>query len=397
MELIMYHLVEVKTTKEKEEFLRLPALLYKLEEDEKWISPLYSDITNFFNTKKNTLLKEGEVNRWLLYDVNKNLIGRIAAFYWNHSKPDEENPTGYFGFFECTDDKRGAEYLFKAATQWLSEKGLKGMQGPFHLGGPGFFTGSLIRGFFEPVYSVPYNFPFYNDLFLDYGFRDISKTETYRIMLADSNNWRFIEKKVVNFYHDLRYHTETYEPKKCEKFAADFTTIFNKFWAGLPGMAPMTTRRAMNRCRLLRPALVKRTIFFVYFEEEPIAFFIAVPDIHQIIKKFKGTYNLFDRLRLWFAVNVFNTIHCLSGLIYGIVPEYQDKDLEAVLFFFLKEQVKQNGLKYRELKLSRVGDFAPGMKKVAQQLDGKIYRQYVTYQLMFDEVGKKKAESESTS
>lgn len=397
MELIMYHLTEVKKRKQEEEFLRLPALLYKLEEEENWIGPLYSDTRSFFNTKKNPLLKEGEVNRWLLYDVNKHLIGRIAAFYWSHSTTTKDNPLGYFGFFECTDDKRGAEYLFRAATKWLSEKGLNSMQGPFHLGGPGFFTGSLIRGFFEPVYGVPYNFSFYNDLFLNFGFRDVSRMETYRIMLKDSNNWKFIGKKVLNFYHDLRYRIETYEPKKCRKFSEDFTTIFNKFWAGLPGMATMTTERAINRCRLLRPVLVKKTIFFVYFEDKPVAFFIAVPDIHQVIKKFKGTYNLFDRMRLWLAVNIFKNIHILSGLTYGIVPEHQNKDLEAVLFCFLKEQIEQNKLNYSELKLSRVGDFAPGMKKIAEQLDGKIYHQYVTYQLRFDEFGKEKTNSNPTS
>ncbi len=397
MELIMYHLVEVKTTKQKEAFLRLPALLYKIEEDINWISPLYSDTKNFFNTKKNPLLKEGQVNRWLLYDVNKHLIGRIAAFYWERSTLTEENPMGYFGFFECTDDKKGAALLFETVTKWLLLKGLKGMQGPFHLGGPGFFTGSLTRGFFEPVYGMPYNFSFYNDLFMDYGFRDVSKTETLLIKLDDSNNWKFIEKKVTNFYHDLRYRIETYDPKKRGTLAEDFTTIFNKFWTGVPGMTLMTKERALNRFKFLRPVLVKETIIFVYFDDKPIAFFIAVPDIHQIIKKFKGTYNLFDRLRLWFAINIFKTIHCLSGLIYGIDPGFQNKDLEALLFYSLKDQIKQNKLKYKMLKLIRVGDFAPGIKKVAQQLDGKVHHRYVTYQLMFDKVEKKKAESVSAS
>ncbi len=393
MELIMYQLTEVKTKKQEEEFLRLPASLYEREEENRWISPLYQDTKTFFNKNKNPLLfKEGEANRWLLYDVNKHLIGRIAAFYWKHSKKVSKDSMGYFGFFECTDDKKGAEYLFKAATQWLSEKGFKGMQGPFHLGGPGFFTGSLVRGFFEPVYGVPYNFSFYNDLFLDYGFEDASKMETYQIMLADSGNWKFVGKKATDFYHDTRYSIETYDPKKCQKFAKDFTAIFNKFWDNVPGMASMTLERAMNRCKFLRPVLEKKTIFFLYFEEEPIAFLVAVPDVHQVIKKFKGRYNLLERMILWVAVHIFRKITILSGLIYGIVPEHQDKNLEAVLLSSLAEQIKYNKLEYSTLRLSRVGDFAPAMKKIVQQLDGKVYHQYVTYQLMFDKVGKKKAE-----
>lgn len=397
MELIMYHLVEVKTKNQEKEFLRLPALLYKVEEDINWIGPLYKDTKNFFNPKKNPLLKEGNSNRWLLYDINKHLIGRIAAFYWKKSPEEEKIPSGYFGFFECTEDKKGAEYLFKAAVKWLSAKGLKAVQGPFHLGGPGFFTGSLIRGFFEPVYGMPYNFSFYNDLFINYGFRGILKFKTYRILLTDSNNWKFIEKKAMNFYHDLRYRIETYDPKNCEKFSKDFTRIFNKVWTSVPGMASMTPQRAMNRCRMLRQVLVKQAILFMYFEDEPIAFFITIPDIHQVIKKFKGKYNLFDRLWLWLSVKIFKNISTLSGLIYGMVPGYQGKGLEAALFDSLKEQIKLNNLKFNELKLSRVGDFAPGIKMVAEQLGGEIYHQYVTYQLLFDEVEKEKTEPGTSS
>ncbi|HFB61351.1 MAG TPA: hypothetical protein ENJ69_00025, partial [Bacteroidetes bacterium] len=279
MELIMYHVVEVKTKKQEEEFLRIPALLYEINEDDKWVSPLFSDTKAFFNPVKNPLLKDGNARRWLLYDVNKHLIGRIAAFYWK--MPEKEHPPmGYFGFFECADDKRGAQRLFKTAIDWLAEKGMKGMWGPFHLGGPGFFTGSLVRGFYEPVYGVPYNFSFYNDLFLNFGFREVSKYCTYRIPLAESYQWKFIGKQARSFYRDTRYRLELFDPKKCEEFSRDFTHVFNKVWAGFPGMASMTEPRAVDRCKMLRLILEKRTILFLYYENRPVAFLITVPDVH---------------------------------------------------------------------------------------------------------------------
>ena len=397
MELVMYHIKEVKTKKLEEEFLKIPALLYEVNEETKWVSPLFSDTKSFFDVRKNPLLKDGEANRWLLYDVNKHPIGRIAAFYWNKTIGKQDPRMGYFGFFECAEDKRGAERLFKIAMEWLLSKGMKGMQGPFHLGGPGFFIGSLIRGFFEPVYGVPYNFSFYNDLFLNYGFNDVSKFETYRISLSDSLNWKFVGKKTNRFYHDLRYHIEFYNHKNGKKYAEDFAVVFNKVWAGFPGMAAMTPQRVMDRFRLLRPVLVKKTIFFIYFENIPVAFFVAVPDIHEVIRKFKGKYNIFDKVRLWLAVNVFKKVNTLSGLIYGVAPEHRGKELEAVLFYTLKEQIKQNKLKYRELKLSRVGDFAPDTKKIIEQLDGRLYHLYVTYQLMFDEVEKRNRKTDVAS
>ncbi len=390
MKLIMYHLVEVKTSAEEKEFLKLPALLYEMEEDNRWIGPLYKDTKNFFNPSKNQLLKKGEFNRWLLYDVNKHLIGRIAAFYWKKCPEGEEVTTGHFGFFECTEDRKGAEHLFKAASGWLANKGIKAMNGPFHLGGPGFFTGSLTQGFYEPVFGMPYNFSFYNDLFIGYGFKTILKSGTYKISLKDSPNWQFISKKAESAYHDMNYRIETFEPKNCEKFSKDFTHIYNKAWANVPGMAGMTLKRAMDRCRRMRPILVKRAILFLYFEDKPVAFFITVPDIHQVIKKFKGKYNLVELLWLWLSVKVFKRITTLSGLIYGIVPGYEKQNPEAVLLDSFKELLKMYNYKFDELILNRIGDFAPGMKKIAEQLGGKVYHQYFTYQLMFDKVEKKK-------
>ncbi len=386
MELIMYHIVEVKTKKQEEEFLRLPALLYEINEDNKWVSPLYSDTRHFFDTRKNPLLKDGEAGRWLLYDVNKHLIGRIAAFYWTTPDEKQDPPMGYFGFFECSDDKKGAERLFRVAADWLKERGMKGMLGPFHLGGPGFFTGSLVRGFYEPAYGVPYNFSFYNDLFLGFGFRMASKYCTYRIPLADSTEWKITAKKAQLFYNNPDYRIAFFDSKNCEKFSQDFTRIFNQVWAGFPGMAAMTEKRALDRCKMLRLFLEKKTILFLYYQEEPVAFLIAVPDVHRVFRKFKGKYNLFDRLVLWFVVKVLKRVKILSGLIYGVVPEHQGKGIEAALLHSLQEVVSGEKLKYDELRLNRVGEFAPETRKTVQLLAGKFYQQYVMYQIMFDEI-----------
>jgi hypothetical protein len=384
MELIMYHIVEVTDQKQEEEFLRLPALLYKAEEDEKWVGALYRDTERFFNRQKNLLLKEGDAKRWLLYDVNKHLIGRIAAFYWNFPLAKEKKPTGYFGFFECTEDQKGALHLFKAAADWLESKGMKTMQGPFHLGGPGFFTGSLSRGFFEPVYGMPYNFAFYNDLFLAAGFEIATTVETYRISLENNARWNFIGKKAQTFYQESRYRIETFEPKNFEKFIGDFTAIFNTVWSDFPGMAIMTEQRIRNRFSIMKPFLIKKTILMAYFDDEPVAFLVAVPNVQHLLKQFKGYYNFLERIYLWFFARVWKRVLELSGLLYAVVPEHKSKGVEPALLYTLYEMIQLNNLKYKELIMNRIGDFEPDMKKVVQQLDGKLYHQFITYQITID-------------
>src|SRR5690625_5342332 len=88
---------EVKTQKEVRQFLDLPKKIYK--NDPHWIQPLDKDIEAVFDPKKNPLFQQkGACKRWLLFNPQKEVIGRIAAFV--NPKYKEAQPTGGIGFFE---------------------------------------------------------------------------------------------------------------------------------------------------------------------------------------------------------------------------------------------------------------------------------------------------------
>ncbi len=391
MKLIIYRVIEVRTKKQEKAFLGFPRSLYAREEDIHFVNSLCEETKKFFSPSKNPMIKQGEAKRWLLYDVNKHLIGRIAAFYWKNQQT-ETTPIGYFGFFECRQDSAGARHLFRAAGRWLKSNDINKMQGPFYLGGPGFFTGSLIHGFYTPAYGIPYNFSYYNDLFMENDFEMVSPQQTYNISMTASKYWQFVEKKTSDYYHDLRYYLEIYSPKDCNRFAKDFTLVYNKVWLNIPGMAPMTFQRALGRCRMLRPLFHRFSILFMYYEEEPVAFLITVPDIHQVLKKYKGENKLVKKVIQWLALKIFHSITTLSGLIYAVVPEHKEKNIEADLLDSLYQLNKFNHFRYKALLLNRVGDFAPEMKKIAQQLGAEILHEYTTYQIHINVMEKWKKE-----
>ena len=76
-----YKLVEVTNKKLVKEFLKMPVSLYK--DDKNWIRPLDNDIEKIFDPNRNKFFKRGDAIRWVLYDANKKLVGRIAAFFLN--------------------------------------------------------------------------------------------------------------------------------------------------------------------------------------------------------------------------------------------------------------------------------------------------------------------------
>ena len=163
---------------EERDFLQLPVRLYRKEAC--WIRPLDKDMLEVFRPENNKMYRSGECMRWTLYDQQNLCIGRVAAFFdkrlWKEGKPK----IGGMGFFECTDDKEAASMLFEACENWLKEKGLDGMDGPINFGDRDKNWGLLCEGFeLEPNYGMPWTFPYYINLFENYGFRVFYYQHTY--------------------------------------------------------------------------------------------------------------------------------------------------------------------------------------------------------------------------
>ena len=153
----------------KQEFYRVAKELYR--NDGNWVCPLDADIEDVFNPAGNILFKDGEAIRWVLKDVEGRLLGRVAAFYNRGKAAKTEQPTGGLGFFECVNDNQAAFILFDACREWLKAKGMEAMDGPITFGENLTYWGLLIKGFTQPVYGMPYNFPYYRELFDAYGFK----------------------------------------------------------------------------------------------------------------------------------------------------------------------------------------------------------------------------------
>lgn len=159
-----YTLREVTDKQLEREFIDLPKRLYK--GNPYWVCPLDDDILGVFDKSKNKLYNDGEAIRWIAYDRNGEVVGRIAAFYDNEHAYSYEQPTGGCGFFEAINDQELANQLFDAARLWLVSRGMEAMDGPVNFGPRDSWWGLLVEGYeFQPLYANPYNPPYYKELF----------------------------------------------------------------------------------------------------------------------------------------------------------------------------------------------------------------------------------------
>jgi hypothetical protein len=375
-------ILEVNNQKLKKEFLQLPVRLYGKEDQ--WIRPLDRDIENVFDPKKNKFFRHGEAIRWILVDEHNQTIGRTAAFYDKKTAYSNEQPTGGMGFFECIENQDAAFMLFDRCKSWLELKGMEAMDGPVNFGDRDRWWGLLVNGFeHEPNYCMPYNFSYYKSFFEAYGFRNFFNQYTYYRAIKKEGLDPIIEEKAMRIRNNPAYHFRHLNREDMEKYTDDFRNIYNRAWSRYSGVKRMTKIHAAALMKSLKPILDERLMWFAYYGDDPIAFFLMVPDTNQIIKHLNGRLNVFTKL-LFLYFKKFNPPDKALGLIFGVVPEHQGKGLEGGLVMAFGDIALQGYFPYKHLELNWIGDFNPTMMKVAEQVGARVFKTHITYRYLFD-------------
>jgi len=160
--------------------------------------------------------------------------------------------------------------------------------------------------------------------------------------------------------------------------------IFNKAWARFPGIKKVSKMHAMALLKAMRQVMDTRLVYFAYHLGQPIAFFIMMPDIYQIIRKFDGKLNWVNKARFLYYLRIKKICSRIIGRIFGIIPEYQGRGIEAALIIKFAKEALKPGFPYTDLELNWIGDFNPTMMKMCEQIGGKIYKTHVTYRYLFD-------------
>lgn len=377
-----FGLVEVKDRKTRKEFLELPLRLYLNEQN--WIRPLDTDIENVFDSKKNKHFKHGEAIRWILVDEKGITVGRIAAFIDYEIAKTSEQPTGGVGFFECINDKNASSILFNRSQEWLKEHGMEAMDGPINFGDRDRWWGLLVDGFYEPNYCMGYNHKYYQELFEDYGFNVYYQQFTYHRLVNDQNINPIVWEKAERIAKNPSYRITKISKSNLLKFADDFRTIYNSAWGRYTGVKKITQTHALALLKTVKPVIDERLMFFAYYNNEPIGFLIMLPELNQAVKHMNGNFSFIGKLRFLYLIKVKKVCNKALGLIFGIIPQHQGKGLEGAMINELAKQAFKKDFPYKEVELNWIGDFNPGMRKVAEQIGCKIRKTHVTYRYMFD-------------
>ena len=368
---------EVKTDADKRAFLELPTEIYK--NDPNWIRPLDKDIEDVFDPAKNKFFKQGECTRWILKNDSGKAIGRVAAF--TNKKYKNEQPTGGIGFFECINDQKAANFIFDHCKIWLQQRGMEAMDGPINFGERDRWWGLQVEGFQEPLYCMNYNPPYYQELFESYGFQPYFYQLCFALKVKDRVQQKFYARH-EELSKDPNYKAVMIKKAELDKFAKDFTYVYNKAWAGHGGGKQLDERTVKKMFQQMKPAMDEHITWFTYYKDEPIAMWVNLPDLNQYFKHMNGKFGPLQKLYfLW--LKKFGKCSRFVGLVFGIIPEFQGKGVDAFMIIEASKIIQPEH-KYDDYEMMWIGDFNPKMVNIAQSLGTHCSRKLATYRYLFD-------------
>lgn len=375
---------EVKTAGDIKEFLELPVRLYKNEPN--WIRPLDNDVEAVFDDQRNKTFRHGECIRWILKDDHNKVIGRIAAFVDQKTmNKGNEQPTGGLGFFECVNNKEAAFLLFNKGKEWLQEKGMEAMDGPINFGNRDRWWGLLIDGYDrEPNYQCNYNFAYYKDFFEAYGFQVYFYQFTFGRPIQGPLDPRLKEKADV-VATDPNYRFAYLPKSQWNTLPEKIQYVYNKAWAKRGEIPELTVQQAAHLVKQMKPIMDEKLIWFGYYKEEPVVFFLSLPEVNQVFKYLDGKLDWQGKLKfVWYRWS--KPTKKAFGILFGVIPEHQGKGVDGAIIETFRQLAQDSGnFQYNHYEMNWIGDFNPKMIRVVEQINAPIVKRHATYRKLFDE------------
>jgi len=378
--------VEVRSTHDKKEFLDFPKRLYK--NDPFWVCQLDSGIESVFDPLKNHTFRNGSAIRWILTDTDGITIGRIAAFIDNQRSAANRQPTGGIGFYEVIENKEAAFLLFDTAKNWFSAQGIEAVDGPINFGENDNNWGLLVEGFMQQGYGMPYNKKYYCTFFEEYGFKNYFEQYSYHRDVRDpENNIVQFPERIMKIAEWLSrrpgYSFSHFEFRNKEKYVKDIVSIYNSAWSvfkeDFTPLDPVILEESLQKAKMV---IDEKLIWFAYFNDKPIAFFVLFPDLNQILKHLNGRLTLLNIIRLLYY-KAAHKMTRMRAVVGGVHPTHQNSGVESAIFLHLYRVFDKKPW-FKELELSWVGDYNPKMIAIYEALGAKKAKTHITYRFLIN-------------
>jgi len=361
---------EVESSAQLKKFISYPNELYRSEPN--YVTPLLSERKEFFDREKNPFYKTASVKLFLAMQ-GKEVVGRIATcINYNHNQVHEEQ-VGFFGFFDCPDDYEIASTLLKVAMITLKKAGMEKMRGPMNFS-TNHECAFLVEGFDSPpTVMMPFNQPYLPRLAEKFGLKKVMDLVAYRITREDPISER-MQKVVKKMQARSRITIRGIKMSDFNNELQRVKTIYDNAWELNWGFVPMGEEEFDYVARGLKQIVDPELALIAEFEGKPVAFSLALPDFNQALIHLKGRLFPTGLLKLLWHTKVRNKVRCVRLIMFGVVPEFQRRGIDSLMYVETYNRAIARGYDWAEL--SWILETNELMRRAAEQMGGKLFKRY---------------------
>jgi len=365
----------VRTKKDKKLFIDLEWQLNKNLPN--WVSPLRMERAKVLNTKKNPFFQHAEIEMFIAFKEGRP-SGRIAAILNESYNSFQNDNSGFWGFFECINDQETADGLFKAAADWLKNKGFENMYGPMNPS-TNDEVGLLVDGFDTPPFMMmTHTQPFYPELAEKFGNTKAKDLYAWIADVADAKK-NITEKmlrvsgKILKKYNITLRNLVVKDIDQEIKIIKD---IYNNAWSRNWGFVPFSDAEIDHLAQDLKQIADQDMLFFAYKDNKPIAFSITLPNINEVLANIPSGRLLPGGIfKLLFGLKKIKSVRVL---VLGVKKEYQHIGLGSIFYIRSIEKALEKG--YTKGEMSWILEDNHTMNRAIQAIGSKKYKTYRVYQ-----------------
>jgi ribosomal protein S18 acetylase RimI-like enzyme len=363
----------VETQADLRRFVELPYRLYR--RDPLWVPPLRSEQWSQFDPHRNPMLEHCTYRLFLLRD-GRDVVGRVSAFTDSLALQHWGQPIGLFGSYECVEDPAGSQLLLDAAREWLRERDMKVMRGPWSFASQEW--GAVIEGFeLPPMLMAPHNPAYYNRQFEAYG---LGKAKDLLVYCADFEEGYEIPARYLTLTDRVaqRYGV-TVRQAHLDRLSEEVAIILdlsNRSIGDNWGYYPVTDAEGRALARDLKQILDPRAALIAEGPDgRPVGFALALPNINVLLRGLNGRLFPLGWLKLLRGVPRLREYRMWA---LGVAPEYQNRAVDALLYRKLHEGLA--ALRPR-IEVNYVLEDNVRMNNALRNLGARPLRRYRVYEM----------------
>ena len=343
---------KVNTKKDLDAFIQFHYDLYRGNE---YDAPnLYSDELHTLSKDRNAAFEFCEAEYFLASRDNR-VVGRVAGIINHRANERWQRNAVRFGWIDFIDDTDVSKALLEAVANWGRTKGMTEIVGPL-----GFTDmdpeGMLIEGFDQlGTMATIYNYDYYPRHMEQLGgwTKDNDYVE-FKLSVPETvpEKYKKVAEMVMKRYNLHPMHPKRKQVFGKEQYGRKVLDVVNKTFGNLYGYSQMTEAQIDEYLKMYFPMLDMNLLCLLEDWNTPdhdvIGVGISISSMTRALQKCRNG-------RLWpfgwwhcLMALKFRKAECVDLMLVGILPEYQKKGANALLFYDLIPWYQKYGFKWGE-------------------------------------------------